>query len=263
MTAAQRLRAPDVAERLAAMTEVAAQGSADADTLEALAACLGDTRKIIQRRAAESFAALDARGAEVRDVLMQTLAADPTRLRWGAAYALSLLGQPPPVALPILLDALGSDDGDVRWAAGNILARFRGDAAVVNALLRLLTSGTPTQRKMAAYCLRDLDARSAEVERALLEALHDADAYVRLAAMAGLARLAIDRAAVGEHVINLLSDPQVSVRRVAAAVLGLLGERSAAVLAALRAASTSSDDSLQRAAARALQQLAQLPQFDR
>jgi HEAT repeat protein len=255
MTAVQRLRAPAVAERLAAMAEVVAQGRADADTFEALAACLGDARKIIQRRAAETFAALDARGVEVRDVLVHTLAADPAKLRWGAAYALSLLGQPPPVALPILLDALGSDDGDVRWAAGNILARFRGDAAVVDALQQLLASGTPAQRKMAAYCLRDLDVRSPEVERALLGALRDVDAYVRLAAMTALARLAIDRAAVAQGTINLLTDRQVSVRRVAAAILGLLGERSAAVLAALQAASTSGDDSLQRAAARSLRQL--------
>ena len=45
------------------------------------------------------------------------------------------------------------------------------------------------------------------------------------------------------------------VRRAAAAALGALGERSAPVLAALRAASVSADPSLRRAAAGALRQL--------
>jgi len=45
------------------------------------------------------------------------------------------------------------------------------------------------------------------------------------------------------------------VRRAAAAGLGALGERSAPVLAALRAASTSADRSLRRAAEGALRQL--------
>ena len=107
----------------------------------------------------------------MRDVLLRTLESDVTRQRWGAAYALSLLGDAPPVTLPTLLEALGSDDGDVRWAAGNILARLRGDTALVDALQQLLGTGNPAQRKMAAYCLRDLDARSPAVERALLAAL--------------------------------------------------------------------------------------------
>jgi HEAT repeat protein len=252
MTAAQRLRSVDVAERLAAMADVVAQGGADAATLDALAACLGDTRKIIQRRAAETFAAL---GASAGDMLLQLLQSDVVRQRWGAAYALSLLGVAPPVALPALVEALASDDGDVRWAAGNILARMRGQTAVVDALRELLASGTAAQRKMAAYCLRDLDVRAPDTERALLAALHDADTNVRLAAISCLARLAIDRGVVGQCLTELLSDPDVSVQRVAAAALGLLGERAPAVLTALQAARTSADASLQRAAERSLRLL--------
>ena len=37
-------------------------------------------------------------------------------------YGLSRLGPAPPESLPTVLDALGSDDGDVRWAAAAILA---------------------------------------------------------------------------------------------------------------------------------------------
>ena len=257
MTGAQRLRSVDVAERLAAMADVIQPGGcADADTLEALAACLGDARKIIQRRAAETFAALGAQGTSVRDVLFHTLESDVMKQRWGAAYALSLLGDAPTVTLPTLLEALGSDDGDVRWAAGNILTRLRGDTALVNALQQLLRTGNPAQRKMAAYCLRDLDARSPGVERALFAALHDPDTYVRLAVVSAIGRLAIDRATAAQGLIELLADPDASLRRVAAAVLGLLGERSDAVRAALKTASQSADASLARAAERSLRLLA-------
>ena len=257
MTAAQRLRSADVAQRLGAMADmIELGGCAHADTLEALAACLGDARKIIQRRAAETFATLGAQGTGVRDVLLRTLESDATRQRWGAAYALSLLGDTPPVTLPTLLEALGSDDGDVRWAAGNILARLRGDSALVDALQQLLGTGNPVQRKMAAYCLRDLDARSPAVERALLAALHDPDTYVRLAAISAIGRLALDRATAAQGLIELLADPDASVYRVAAAVLGLLGERSDAVRAALKRASQSADASLARAAERSLRLLA-------
>lgn len=256
MTAAQTLRSADVPERLSTMADLVAQGGADAATLEALAACLGDVRKIIQRRAAETFAALSAHDANVRAVLLRTLQSDLARQRWGAAYALSLLGDPPPVALPTLLEALGSDDGDVRWAAGNILARRRGDAALVDALEQLLSAGNAAQRKMAAYCLRDLDARLPAVERALLATLHDPDTNVRLAAISCVARVAIDRTAAARRLTELLDDSDVSVRRVTAAVLGLLGDRSETVRAALETASQSADASLARAAMRSLRLLA-------
>ena len=257
MTVAQRLRSADTVERLGAMADVIAPGGcADADVLEALAACLGDARKIIQRRAAETFAALGAQGTSVRDLLLRTLESDVTRQRWGAAYALSLLGDAPPVTLPTFLEALGSDDGDVRWAAGNILARRSGDTALVDALQRLLGTGNPAQRKMAAYCLRDLNARSPAVEHALFAALHDPDPYVRLAAISAIGRLAIDRPTAAQGLIDLLADADASVQRVAAAILGLLGDRSDVVHAALTRASQSADTSLARAAERSLRLLA-------
>ena len=53
----------------------------------------------------------------------------------------------------------------------------------------------------------------------------------------------------------MLADPNVSVQRVTAAVLGLLGDRSDAVQAALTTASQSPDASLARAAERSLRLL--------
>jgi HEAT repeat protein len=255
MSAPARLRSADVAEQLAAIAEIADRGVRDARELNALAQCLGDQRKVIQRRAAEAFAALTEQGVDVQAVLRNLLQSNTARHRWGAAYALSLMGTTPPVALPVLLEALGCDDGDVRWAAGNILVRMRGYGGLAAALCELLTTGSPAQRKMAAYCLRDLETRSPEIEQAVLAAVRDADAGVQLAAVSCLARLAMDRTAAAHCLIELLGDPHASVRRVAAVALGLVGDRSEKVLAALHGARASTDLSLQRAAERALRLL--------
>jgi HEAT repeat protein len=255
VTLAKRLRAPKVAERLTAMAEIAERGAADHDSLQALVESLGDVRKVVQRRAAETCGALERRGIHVRPALVATLDSDTARQRWGAAYALSLTGTPPAEALPVLFEALGVDDGDVRWAAATVLVRMRGEASLIDALCLLVSRGNDAQRKMAAYCLRDLDARSARVEAALHSALDDSDSGVRLAAMSALSHLSADRAATARVLVRLFDDSDERVRRAAAAVLGSLGDRSAEVLAALRAAANNTDLSLQRAARHSLRLL--------
>lgn len=91
----------------------------------------------------------------------------------GGRVGLSLSGQVQCEALPVLLQAMGAQDADVRWAAADIAAHMKGDAAVVDALRLLLHNGNALQRTMAAYCLRDLDVRSQEIEAALRAALGD------------------------------------------------------------------------------------------
>lgn len=255
MNVADRLRSPAVVERLAAMAEAAENGRNDSATLAALVECLGDEKKVVQRRAAEVLVALSGRSPAVHQALQTTLRSAAPRQRWGAAFAFSLLGVPPPDVLPVLLESLGSDDGDVRWAAAGALVQMsnRNDLSV--ALHTLLGTGNAAQRKMAAYCLRDLDTRSPAAEQALFAALDDADAGVRLAAMSSLIRLCANRAVVAQRVMTLLADAAAGVRRAAAAALGSLGERSEPVLSALRVAAASADPSLQRAARRSLRLL--------
>ncbi|HXQ21666.1 MAG TPA: HEAT repeat domain-containing protein [Candidatus Acidoferrales bacterium] len=255
MSAAERLRSPDTAARLAAITEMGERRDADEDELHALAECLGHEKKVVQRQAAEAFAALNDRGITVRAIVTTALRSTAPRQQWGAAFALSLLGPAPPEALPVLLACLGNSDGDVRWAAANIMVRMRDEPRLVELLQDALCTGNPAQRKMAAYCLRDLDARSPAVQRALFDALRDAEPGVRIAVMSSLARLGVDRAAVAQRVTQLLRDVHDGVRRAAAAVLGSLGDRSEPVLAALRAAASERDPSLQRAAERSLRLL--------
>src|SRR5579862_870183 len=105
----ERLRAAQLDERLAAVAELAARDEVDAGELQALRDCLGGDLKVLQRRAAEAFAALHQRGAAVTEVLRAGLRADNRQLRWGAAYALSRIGAAPAAALPVLLECLGAN----------------------------------------------------------------------------------------------------------------------------------------------------------
>ena len=251
----ERLGSASVEERVAAMAELG-RGAAGAAELDALARCLGHDRKLVQRRAAEAFAALDRRGTPVRAVLAAALRSTAARQRWGAAYALSLLGAPPRETLPVLLEALGEDDGDMRWAAARIVVRMRDEPGLVGMLVELAVRGRGSQRKMALYCIRDLEVVSTDTERVAAAALGDPEVGVRLAALSTLPAVAVNRVTAARRLLSLLDDPDGGVRRAAAVALGELGTGSEEVVAALNAAAASEDASLTRAAQRALRLLA-------
>jgi HEAT repeat protein len=260
MTLAHRLRSETPEERRAAIAEIATRTAVDPAELESLVACLGHPAKAIQRPAADAFRALAEQGIAVEALLTAALDALDPRLRFGAAYALARLGPPPPAALPALLAALSLDDGDVRWAAADLIGRTEPRTMAVAGLLPLVAGGNAPQRKMALYCLRDLDAAGDEVERAALTALDDADGGVRLAAMATLARLAKNnRPAAANGILKALNAEDPRERRAAAAALGDLALDTSAVRAALENAARSDDASLRRAADRSLRTLGSAP----
>jgi HEAT repeat protein len=236
----------------AELAAIAARGRADAGELAALLDALGADTKAVQRGAAEAVAALARAGQDVEELLGTALADPAPRRRWGAAYAWSRLGRVPSACLPVLLDALGAHDGDLRWASAAILRDHGGGHALEPALRALLGSSNPLQRKMALYSLRDLNVRGSALEGELRSALADPDAAVRLAAMSALAGLADDRPAAAVALLLRLEDADAGVRRAAAAALGRLGVASPGVTRALRRALVGGDPSLSRAAAGAL-----------
>jgi HEAT repeat protein len=252
------LRGESAAARIRAMDELAERSTPPSEEeTEALLACLADRRKPVQRRAAECFAALIGRGLPLEGLLHGALAGAEWRLRWGATFALSLAGEVPVGALETLVEALGVADGDLRWAAVELLVRCAGiDRGV--ALPRLLgaaSSGSDVQRKMALYCLRDAGARHPAVLAAAEQALAETNTDLRLAGLSALARLHGDRSAASLRVARLLVDGDERIRRAAAGTLGRMGAGSPEVLAALRRALDSEDSSLRRAAATALRTL--------
>ena len=254
MRGLSRLRSADATEQLAAIAEIRTRALSTAPELEALTDCLRAPLTAVRRAAAETLAALAQTAPAVRDRLAATLQAPDPALRWGAAYGLSRLGPAPPESLSTVLDALGSDDGDVRWAAAAILAGMPHRETVVSQLVGVVRDGSPAQRKMALYCLRDLGASVPGIDAVLLAAVDDADVGVRLAAITALCRVAMDRAAASRRLLAALNDADARVRRSAAAALGALGLSTPALRERLRAAAAG-DPSLRRAARRSLQLL--------
>jgi HEAT repeat protein len=255
MTAIDRVPPRTDAERVAVLREIIAAPAPSADQIDLAIESLADERKTVQRHAAEAV----AHAAGIVPIVVQRLedivTSGPWRERWGAVFALSLMGTIRQSALATLLEALDSDDGDVRWAAADLLKRLaRGASALVTgALVQAAQTGTAKQRKMSLYLLRDLQFHAAaDVARIALEA----DVMeVRLAALAALAALALDKTAAAAHVVTLMRDDDERMRRAAAVALGQLGVATTEVLSTLAAARQSGDPSLKRAAERALQAL--------
>jgi hypothetical protein len=116
----------------------------------------------------------------------------------------------------------------------------------------------PAVRRMARHALRELARDDPEAARALVEATRDPDIPARRAGYAALAAiLAPEPAVVGRLTEALGSEPDPASRRIATVALAELASRDASVidtaaLQALETARASSDEGLQRGAARAL-----------
>jgi hypothetical protein len=88
---------------------------------------------------------------------------------WPAAYILAHLPHPSRRVFAALLNALDLPEPDIRWAVMLLLVRLaRTDSEIVRLLLELRETGTPTQRRMAIYCIRDLNLTDAASLQALL-----------------------------------------------------------------------------------------------
>jgi hypothetical protein len=260
---AAALGAGDAATRTAALSALAERvrdggpAAIDDAIARALLVPLGSASRTEQRHAADLVAPLVAGAPALLTALRDALAAPAARLRWGAAYTLGRALPPTRELWPSALETMRLDDGDQRWAAAELACAIaRREPGVAAEIRAALAEPSPTLRKMLLYCLRDL--RDAHAAEAAYDRVGDADAGVRLAALAVLTAApspgAGERAA--ERVAAVLaSDPDPGVRRAAAVALGKLRAGAPAVLDALRAATRSADASLVRAASAALRSL--------
>jgi len=233
-----------------------------ANSVENLIHELGDAHKSVQRRAIDGLVAIAAAGNPVvTEKLRELIASDDRRVRWAAAYALGQIGATAFAmdSADALCEAMADDDGDIRWAATNLMVRLgRENLREVGArLLKLVAGGDRNARKMALYCIRDLEIAGPELLAVAGSAVRDSDVHVRLAALSVLSRI---RDASGEAVRIMLeclkSDSDAGVRRAAASALGNIHGASAEATAALAsAAGDPVDESLARAARGALDRL--------
>ncbi len=182
-----------------------------ADLLDAL----DQTDKAVVRRAVEELVALAAEEPEVAEVLAQRLHDAP---RWPVAYALGQIARPSAACLEVLEWGLGSGDQDLRWATQLLLTDLGKRYPEVEARLEdLLRQGTPTQRRMAVYCLRDVGTAGAGLPAAVLQAIADPEPLVRVAVVTTLAK----ESEVAPEALEALGkavadDPDVRVRNAAA-----------------------------------------------
>jgi HEAT repeat protein len=233
-----------------------------AAVIENLVRELGDAHKTVQRRAIDELVAIAATGnALVTEKLRESVTSTDRRVRWAAAYALAQIGTTAFAmdSADALCEAMADDDGDIRWAATNLMVRLgHNNLAEIGArLLKLAARGDRNARKMALYCIRDLEIAGPELLAVVESSAHDPDVHVRLAALSVLSRI---RDASGQSVRIMLecmkSDTDAGVRRAAASALGNIQNATADAMAALASvAADTGDESLARAARGALDRL--------
>jgi HEAT repeat protein len=260
------LRSPDSRRRIAAMVRLSAEEhtSLDADALEALIENLASESKTVARHAASAIATLSHSNPLIVSRLVDLLGAANASTRWTAAYALGLIdGALDLRAGPAVIEALANNDGDVRWAALDLIVRLGRlfPEAIRASLLALQPGDDANRHKMSLYALRNLGLSDSDVLAAIRDASASPDRHVRFAALAFIRESAGTMPGCVDIVLRCLdADPDEGVRRAAAGILGYLQDRSEPVLARLReAAAAPHDPSLRKAARQTLARLKEEP----
>ncbi len=259
----ERLRSNDPAERRAAC-RAAVDDPSVALLLPGLGEALGDPEKSVVREASNALVAMGRDVPETHSVLREALRSGDPRRRWGAAFTSARLAPPDPSLLPALVEAMGSPDGDVRWAAAKILVEMgRLHPEVLGVTIGLVRAAEqPVVRRMATFCLRELAPDDPRAAAALVSASRDRDVHLKRAACMALGVVLDPPPVVPERLLQALTDdPDPVTRRLAALALGELGARNPAALPARartalhQAERKAEDGDLRTAAGRALKRL--------
>ncbi|MBM4263172.1 MAG: hypothetical protein FJ145_17300 [Deltaproteobacteria bacterium] len=174
--------------------------------------------------------------------------------RWPIAYILGQLPEPSGAVIRSLLAGLDHREPDIRWAIALLLNRIaKSHGELVTWFMDLLTSGTVNQKRMAIYCLRDLELEDAESLLAMVRAVCDVDATVRVAAITSLKRRRDAGASERDDLLQrFLHDDDLRVRNAAAITLANLGSPSVELMQALQAAAAGENAQLKKSAEVAL-----------
>jgi len=193
---------------------------------DALGAALGDPEKAVARAASDALVEIATRIGGVESAIREALHSDVPSRRWSAALTAARIEPPGPRLLPSLVEALGSADGDVRWAAARLIVEIgRLHGEVLPLLLAMLQSAEQAvQRRMATFALRELAPDRIEAAEALLAATRDTDLQVRRAAFTAMASLTALPPGVATRLLEAIrEDDDAASRRLAALSLGEIG----------------------------------------
>jgi HEAT repeat protein len=167
------------------------------------------------------------------------------------------LPKPSKAAIAALLKALDDRDPDIRWAIALLLVRIaKKDTELIDALIQLCAGGSNNQKRMALYAIRDLALCDAASRAALLSALQDVEATVRVAAAISLkSRQDVDDAGKSLLLGVYLNDLELKVRHAVAITLANLGEPRPEFVTALKKNCESENEQIKKAALAALELL--------
>jgi HEAT repeat protein len=222
----------------------------DDEGIRALIDDLESSDKPVIRAAVDALISLAANSAALQSTLGGLLLDTRRKNRWPAAYVLAHLPQPSYDTIRILLDGLDHPEPDIRWAIALLLVRLgKTDQRIVDSLMELCRKGSSAQKRMAVYCVRNLNLNDENSLGILLALLHDADPTVRVAAVTSLKdRSQMDSAARQKLVRAFSDDPDLRVRNAAAITLAQLGSPSDEFLEALTKAYEGENAQLKKAA---------------
>ena len=204
----------------------AVESPAAALLADALGEALGDPEKAVARAASDALVEIGTRIGGVEGALREALHSDLPNRRWTAAFTAARIEPPGPGLLPPLVEALASEDGDVRWAATRLIVEIgRRHGEVMPLLLGLVRGGERALvRRMASFALRELAPDNVEAAEALVEATRDDDLQVRRAALTATASLIAPPPGVATRLLEAIrKDEDPASRRLAALALGEIG----------------------------------------
>jgi HEAT repeat protein len=151
-----------------------------------LAAQLSSANATDQKAAADALADLGAAGRSAVPQLLAALESKDAELRWRAARALGMVGDPK--SLDALRKHAADADAGVRAQSIFALGRFRADdQASLTAVIARLTDPEPAVRRATVTALRMIKADRSKVIPLVVKVLEDADPSVVLPALHALA----------------------------------------------------------------------------
>jgi HEAT repeat protein len=223
------------------------------DKIAALTADLEKSDKPTLRKAVDALIRIAGGDAQIITMLGELLNDPGRENRWPIAYVLASLPSPTQSSIRVLIETLDHRDPDIRWAVALILIRLaKTDRQVLKLLIELAAKGTANQRRMAIYSLRDVGLTDDEGVQMLMDALHDPDPMVRVAAVTSLKmQSGLSERGKSELLELFLRDLDPRVRNTVVVTLAYLGAPSEEFLSELAKATASENAQLKKAASAA------------